>query len=401
MILEAAREKEREAGADGMQNADLIDRMIESAIEMGLLRNLGKDDDGNVVYTSGIGGGALGGVGGVARNTPKVLNIDSIFSVTIMPGLPLKELLTLTSFMCIKKSGIATEYEVTKQSVSSAFDEGKEPQDLFDQMETYLPYDIPQNLKINISEWYHNYSSAKLYRGFVLKVDESNVSLVENNPLIKGRIAEKLAPGIYLLNLPLDAPDADVNHFIATSGLEFLGQVKQSEREESGFAFPIIQNGRAMKLAGIGAEASSDQETAPLPNLQKGEKFIAQLCESLKSKNLDKIQKESLEHRIKNRLIVTEAQLTAAAVRAEILEADGIDFSGKVHLLETAVKEGDLTELQLPNADGSAGSFQILGIPLSISKQPGEAVLRFQIQPTNQIETLLVSRISHVRRLRY
>ena len=393
MILEAAREREKEAGAEGAQNADLIDRMIGSAIEMGLLRNLGKDEDGNEIFTSGMeAGGFAAGTG-----QPKVLNIDSIFSVTIMPGLPLRELLSVTSFMCIKKSAIASEYEVTRQSVSSAFDEGKNPEDLFAQIESYLPYDIPQSLKVNINEWHNSYASAKLYRGFVLKVDESNISLVENNPLIKGKIAEKLAQGIYLLNIPLDAPDADINHFIASSGLEFLGQVKEPEREESGFTFPLIQKGRVMNLAGL---ENGECKLARL-DLQKGESFIAQLCESLKTKDLDKIQRESLEHRIKNRMIVSEAQLTAAAVRTEILEADGIDFSGKVHLLETAVKESDLTELQLPNADGSTGFFQILGIPLSISKQPGEAVLRFQIQPTNEIETLLVSRISHVRRLRY
>lgn len=393
MILEAAREREKEAGAEGAQNADLIDRMIGSAIEMGLLRNLGKDEDGKEIFTSGMeAGGFATGAG-----QPKVLNIDSIFSVTIMPGLPLRDLLSVTSFMCIKKSGIASEYEVTRQSVSSAFDEGKNPEDLFAQIESYLPYDIPQSLKVNINEWHNSYASAKLYRGFVLKVDESNISLVENNPLIKGKIAEKLAQGIYLLNIPLDAPDADINHFIASSGLEFLGQVKEPEREESGFTFPLIQKGRVMNLAGL---ENGECKLARL-DLQKGESFIAQLCESLKTKDLDKIQRESLEHRIKNRMIVSEAQLTAAAVRTEILEADGIDFSGKVHLLETAVKESDLTELQLPNADGSTSFFQILGIPLSISKQPGEAVLRFQIQPTNEIETLLVSRISHVRRLRY
>lgn len=393
MILEAAREREKEAGVEGAQNADLIDRMIGSAIEMGLLRNLGKDEDGNEIFTSGMeAGGFTAGTG-----QAKVLNIDSIFSVTIMPGLPLRELLSVTSFMCIKKSAIASEYEVTRQSVSSAFDEGKNPEDLFAQIESYLPYDIPQSLKVNINEWHNSYASAKLYRGFVLKVDESNISLVENNPLIKGKIAEKLAQGIYLLNIPLDAPDADINHFIASSGLEFLGQVKEPEREESGFTFPLIQKGRVMNLAGL---ENGECKLARL-DLQKGESFIAQLCQSLKTKDLDKIQRESLEHRIKNRMIVSEAQLTAAAVRTEILEADGIDFSGKVHLLETAVKESDLTELQLPNADGSTGFFQILGIPLSISKQPGEAVLRFQIQPTNEIETLLVSRISHVRRLRY
>ena len=411
-ILEAARAREETSAQEAIQNANMIDRMIESAIEMGLLRLLGKDEDGEEIFARGEiaeliepvenstcqGGGISQGTS--AQPAPKVLNIDSIFSVTIMPGLPLSQLLPLTAFMCIKKSGIATEYEITRQSASSAFDENKEPGELFTLMEQYLPYEIPQNLKINITEWYNSYSSAKLYRGFVLKVDDSNISRVENNPLLRDKISERLAPGIYLLNLPLDAPEADLSHFIATSGLEFLGQVKQPEREESGFTFPAIGAGRIINLK----DESLTARAAPCstrPDLQKGETFLSNLRTALSTKDLDKIQKESLEHRISSRLIVSESQLTAAAVRTEILEADGIDFSGKVHLLETAVKESDLTELQMPNADGSGGSFQLLGIPLSISKQSGEAVLRFQVQPTNEIETVLVSRISHVRRLRY
>ena len=78
-----------------------------------------------------------------------------------------------------------------------------------------------------------------------------------------------------------------------------------------------------------------------------------------------------------------------------------MDFSGKVHLIEAAVKEEDLMEIQMPAADGRGDFFTIVGKPLSISRQPGEAVMRFQIEPIKDIENLLVSRITHLRRLRY
>ena len=78
-----------------------------------------------------------------------------------------------------------------------------------------------------------------------------------------------------------------------------------------------------------------------------------------------------------------------------------MDFSGKVHLIEAAVKDEDLMELQLPNADGKGDFFTIVGHPLVISKQPGEAVMRFEVEPTKEIENFLVSRITHLRRLRY
>lgn len=393
MILDASRSNPTEI----MQGAQILERMISSAITMGLLCKIGRDESGEEIFAAA----KITENGG--QENPKVLNIDSIFSVTIMPGLALKNLVPLTSFMSVKKSGIATEYEINRQSAAAAFDQGKTPDDILALLENYLPYEIPQSLRVSIAEWHADYSAAKLYRGFVLKVDEAGIARVENNPRIKGMIAERLAPGIYLLDIPPESTGMELHRFISASGLDFLAQVRQPERKDSGIAFPPVQGRRAIRLFDSLPGENGLAQTPPctMPDIQKCEQFLDGLKSKLQEKNLDKNQKESLLHRIQNRMIVSESQLTAAAVRPEILEADGIDFAGKIRLLETAAKDGDLTELRLPNADGSDGTFLLLGIPLSVSKQPGEAVLRFQVQPTGQTQTLLVSRISHVRRLRF
>ena len=49
MILEAARQ---EAGNEAVQNAELLDRMIDCAMEFGLLQKLGKTEDGEELYKS-------------------------------------------------------------------------------------------------------------------------------------------------------------------------------------------------------------------------------------------------------------------------------------------------------------------------------------------------------------
>ena len=136
-------------------------------------------------------------------------------------------------------------------------------------------------------------------------------------------------------------------------------------------------------------------------SISDADKLLKTLKASLQKMDMDKHIKESLEYRILNRLILSENQLKKASVRTEILEADGMDFAGKVHLIEAAVKDEDLMEIQMPSADASGSFFTIMGHPLGISKQPGEAVMRFQIEPTGDIQNLLVSRITHLRRLRY
>ena len=88
-------------------------------------------------------------------------------------------------------------------------------------------------------------------------------------------------------------------------------------------------------------------------------------------------KKESLEHRIANRMILSEEQMYKASIKTEILEADGMDFAGKVHLIDATIKDKEMMEIQMPEANGSGKFFTMVGYPLILAKQPGEAVLRF------------------------
>ncbi len=385
LILEAAR---KENGIEPEQNAELLDRMIDCAMEFGLLQKLGTTADNEELYKAA----ALSDFG---PDLPKVLNIDSTFTVTLLPGLQLSQLLPLTDFMLIKKCGVVTEFEITRQSVANGFDSGWNPEAIFECLSNFTNYQIPQNLKINITEWYNSYSSAMLYHGYVLKVRDSNISLAENNPNIKKYIKEKLAEGIYFLNIPAGVSISD---FIQESSLEFLGNVKSSESKAEFSSFPLLRDGHILSSLSAGSRTAING--IKKTSIAEADKLLKKLQASLASQQMEKQQKESLGYRISNRLILSENQLKNAAIRTEILEADGMDFSGKVHLIEAAVKEEDLMELQMPTADGK-GFFTMVGRPLGISRQPGEAVMRLQVEPTKDIENLLVSRITHLRRLRF
>ena len=396
-ILEAARQ---ESGIEPEQNAELLDRMIDCAVLFGLLRKSGSTEDGIELYKTAeelinTGKNSLTNdslLNGESAQLPKVLNIDSTYTVTLMPGLNLRELLPLTDFMLVKKFEVVTEFEITRQTVSEGFDNDLTPEIIFERIEKYSYYQIPQNLKINITEWFNSYSSAQLYYGYVLKVKDNNISFAENNPNIKKYIKEKLAEGIYLLNLPAGS---DISEFINESSLDFMGNVKTSLTKSEFSTFPLLRSGH--KPAVLENKKTNCKKTS----ISNADKILKTLKASLKNLDMEKHAKESLEHRISSRLILSENQLKTAAVRTEILEADGMDFAGKVHLIEAAVKDEDLMELQMPDANGKGDFFTLVGLPLGISKQPGEAVMRFQVEPTKDIENFLVSRITHLRRLRY
>ena len=394
-MLEAAKQ---EAGVqlDPEQAGSLLERMLDSAVEFGLLQKSGWDKDGHEVYVCS----QIIRLQGAAQNG---LNIDSTFTVSLMPGLALKKLLPLTQFLEIKSYGVVTEYEISRQSVSAAFDRGWTVEKISSELEQYTSYELPQNLKVCISEWFESYSSAMIYKGYILKVAKKNIGLVENAPAIKSHIKEKLAEGIYLLNIPLDS---DIDSFIETSGLDFMGKVKDPFVASEKLAFPMLQPGRMISKAvpeqksAVPEPVEGSLESSKI-NFSAAGHLLSSLKSELKKMDLNKNQRESLENRIHNRLILTKEHLAVTCVRSEILEAEGMDFGGKLHLFEAGLKENDMMEITLPSFDDENEYFKVIGRTLGITKQTGDAVVRFEVYPGGEINNFVVSRITFLRRLRF
>lgn len=391
-ILEQTKIKEQSENSNQESNvsANLFEVMIESAISFGLLTFSGTTENGTKIYKKN----KLPELIPITDNIPKVLNIDSSFTVTLMPGLSLDSLLPLLSFISIKKSGIVTEFEITRQSISVGFDEGWNPNSIFSELEKFINYDLPQNLKINVLEWYKSYSSARLFSGYVLKVTDSNIAIAENNPKIKKYIKEKLAEGIYLLDISIDS---DIKTFIKDSGLDFLGKIQQAEPSLENLSFPKLFENPSVLISLEETLKSSNKKTL---NIKESHQKITKLEELVKQKEISQQQKESLLYKISNRLILSENQLNSTSIRTEILEADGMDFAGKNHLIEVAIKEDDMMELTFPSGN-SSGFFTIVGKPLKIVKQVGESIVEFQCEPSKEIENFLISKITHLKRIHF
>lgn len=391
-ILEQTKIKEQSENSNQESNvsANLFEVMIESAISFGLLTFSGTTENGTKIYKKN----KLPELIPITDNIPKVLNIDSSFTVTLMPGLSLDSLLPLLSFISIKKSGIVTEFEITRQSISVGFDEGWNPNSIFSELEKFINYELPQNLKINVLEWYKSYSSARLFSGYVLKVTDSNIAIAENNPKIKKYIKEKLAEGIYLLDISIDS---DIKTFIKDSGLDFLGKIQQAEPSPENLSFPKLFENPSVLISLEETLKSSNKKTL---NIKESHQKITKLEELVKQKEISQQQKESLLYKISNRLILSENQLNSTSIRTEILEADGMDFAGKNHLIEVAIKEDDMMELTFPSGN-SSGFFTIVGKPLKIVKKVGESIVEFQCEPSKEIENFLISKITHLKRIHF
>ena len=121
----------------------------------------------------------------------------------------------------------------------------------------------------------------------------------------------------------------------------------------------------------------------------------------LEKMNLPKEQEEELLLRINRKTIVHSAQLRSDSVRPEKTEAFGMDFLGKIHVLESAIAFSDLVEIN------SAGGI-VTGFPVKIEKSAGDAVLVLQsddvknadIKNGTESQKISVAQARSVKRIR-
>lgn len=368
---------------------EIIYDIIKNAVTLGLLQETGKDESENQIV---IPGKIFAEKQIPSAEKKGILNINAGTSIAILPGLSLAELLPLATFLNIVSFNTVCEFEISKKSVYRAFDNGISAQKITEILSNYSAFRLPQSLLMNIEEWKNSYSAAILYKGYVLKVDEKNQRIIENNPKIAPFINIKLAEGIYLLNIPLNEEPAN---FIAQSGLELLSAVKTSKPETESLSFPIINSGKNQFM--LKNENFPEEQIESNENSKKAEQIKSEFLSYLDTIELSKQQKECLTNRIQKNIILTKDQLKPETVRLEILEADGMNFSGKIHLIENAINHSDMLEILIPAENNSGKMEKFFGKPLLIIRQATDSMLKMQLDNSEETKIFSVSRINHAK----
>lgn len=381
----------------------MMDRLIDSAVLVGLLSEKGKTEDGESIFVQG----SL--LSEPPRPTeppfPKALTIDAGFTVTLLPGLSLSALLPLMMFLEIRQFDTAAAFEINKKSAMRAFDAGMNWQQVYDTLAEFCPYEVPQNLRVSLEDWGNSYASVALYRGYVLQVSKENIPAMERNPAISHHIAATLAPGIYLLDVQ---SDLQAKAIIAQSGVDFIGTIKSVEKSMESTGFPKVWHSanRAASKSGAddfvatpAAEISLTQAELSLESARAAH-FDAMRLE-LEKLNLSPEQKAGLLDRIERKIILTPAQLRGDSVRMERIEAGGMDFSGKVHIIEHAISSNNMVELEYENPNDPAGdSVVIVGNPLGTEKLDGDALIRIELIPQHEEKLFSIGKARLVKRIR-
>ena len=319
--------------------------------------------------------------------------LQPTFTVTVKPEITLSEGILLVHTAAIKRYDRYSEFEITKESFTRGLKAGLTSTEIAERLGELSGSPVPQNLVFTFSTWEKEYRSISLYRGIVLAADEERRHLIEHDPGIRRYIRRTLGPGLYLLS--------------------------ESERDgweaallDAGVApLPAVQDfsPRKPRLPSLNAlfpeedrngSALPDFPSGPPPGVTGGESLLEGFISRVDSMDISEEEREELEARIRKRLILFEKQLIPGIVRTgDRTEAKGLDFMGKVRLIEQTIQSGsDLLEVILRGSRGEPKRY--LMKPKSIDKTGSELKLLGKILPGEKEMTLQIRKLSLVRRLK-
>ena len=350
---------------------------IDSCIVLGMVQQAGSDANDEPLYAACPDALSTS----VLVSQVPVMEVDASGRVTLMPGLPLEQLLSVVQCLSLLQVDVAMTYMLEKHSVFRAFAAGHTDKSVIEILSQFCRYEIPQTVRVSIEEWYASYTSFMLYKGYVLCVSQKLSAVITNTPELSSHVVKQLAPGVFLFDFTSDEEAEEVMQKLHLDG---VGCVTAVSRKTQVSPLPSLQEPSVLSIGNPVNTKNREQESKQL---------LSQLQKKLSKLDTSSDQKEILTERLERRIIVSEEQLNVDYVRFERREADGMDYVGKMHLVETALQAQDLLEIlidpQLP---------AVRGYPLEIiDKKTSDAQVRLRLS-SGETQDILIGPALKIRK---
>ena len=332
----------------------------------------------------------------------------------LLPEASLEERLFVGSVARPRSLATVWSFEIERDCVRRAFASGLGARDISARLQTMTGGLLPQSLSFSLDAWEEEYRALRLYRGVVLVAEERFRAVVERSTVLGDIVAEVLAPGVYFLSAPSSEAAVEA---LARVGLEASPRIAASPRgavahRVSGYAAELSVGGagelfadaaspRLEQIEELRARLSGRQRDGaatldPAPRL--GELRRA-LEEALRAGARTAEEGRELADRIERRLVLTERQISEAEARPERLEAGGLDYLGKVRVIERALRSpGDRLEVlyRLPGAEPVRAVLR----PVKLDRNEKGLVLEAEDLATGGPARVPLGAVSTVRRVR-
>ena len=276
------------------------------------------------------------------------------------------------------------QFEITKSSIHKGahFFEGT-------LVELYkeISSGMSQSAEFTIRQWTEQLDDIELFAGVTIKVKERIRHIFED--IIEDMPVVNLGNGVYVIpgDLLSIIQSAFEHHGVLVPG------ITEPHRTSSLLSSRLTSFKQlSFEHMDIHAKDLSENEITP-PG------FIDSLYQALAKTNLSRHEREEIEGKIKGGMILFPEQISSAICRKDKVEAKGIDYQGKINLIQQALKSG----LDLLSVDIFDDSFELetlLILPLRLVKESDAHLLEARNLPGESIHTYPVNQLSKVRLIR-
>jgi hypothetical protein len=326
-------------------------------------------------------------------DSAKPIIIQPNFEVTLPQEVAAGEAFFLGRIARLTKHDIYPRFELAKERLAMTLHEGLELDEAVGRLEKMSQGTIPQNVTMTMKSWGSEFESMRLYRGIVLTIEASRRFVVDQRS-VRRLIRKELAPGVYLIaerNIP------ELRSALADSGVELLPEIEQADT--AGEYAPVepqsrLDRSRLTSLTDLLAQSSPGGHEE-----DEASTLIGTLRDALSEAGLSSEQKQEISARIDRKLILAPEQIRGGSLRQEKNEARGIDYGGKVRIIEQAVRSGtSFLEVVERTEDGSP--LKHLIEPHGLEKENDELYLAGLLLPDRTDIRLRVRKLGLVRRIR-
>lgn len=277
----------------------------------------------------------------------KRIAIQPNFEVAIDPALDLVTVLPTAAAAKINRFDIFPRYELTKGSFNRAA-EFFEPSELILNLKKVNGGSLPVNIESTLNQWQQERAGIGLYRGTVLVTDKKRHDLVAHSAPLKNYIKDIIAPGVFLLD---ESSPAKLRKALENTGIDIPRPPEPASSEPLRLPAP----------AGVSAfpEFSYPADSKPAAaDASDGPEIIRELEQALKAQKLPEGAESRLHQRIKEKMILIPEQLESDDLENEVTEAKGLNYVGKVRIIEKALEsENSLLEAVIRGKGGTPERF--------------------------------------------
>lgn len=325
----------------------------------------------------------------VKEYTEPPLIVQPSFDITVKPWISLKDGIKFASVTEIKKFDLYPDFELNRGSYIRGHDCKLHSGSIIKVMEKLSARSIPQNISVSVESWEEDYNRVHLYEGIVLTVNSDKQIIIKHLYKLHPYILKELADGIYLM----DSENVkEWRLIIENAGINVPGIQKNTTTVSN--STTLFHNLETLKESDI----LRIPTTTP-GSFTANSDFHNDLNIKLNSLKLSSHEKEGFKVRIDKKLILHPDQIQKGNIRNEKTEASGMDYIGKVRLIERALEsKNELLEVTFGNPIEKLTTYLVK--PIDFNKSKEDLLLNAISLPEEKNIQLIVRKMSKVKRLK-